>query len=357
MNKKLLTAMVGATLAVAGSTANAIDLKISGHLARAVMWADDGITSETYHVDVTSAGSRFRLLASDEVAPGIKAGVNWEMGLNGSPSGTVTQAAKSSGAATVGDRHQEIWFSGAFGRLGVGHSDSAANDIITIDLSGTGIGSGPAPGDIGGGLLFRTSAGGTLSSFGSVLGNLNAGRYDRVRYDSPALGPVVVSASTGHNVLVDTSEFAVRLNTDLGGAGKLAAGVGFVAEQAGGAGTISEAVGKRETATAAASWLSPAGLNVTVAYAQREDEATLDADYARVGVGYIMGQHAASIHYAVGNDQAAVGDEATQLGLTYVYKPQPWIDLFAVAKSMQLDRPGTDAEDILLLLAGSRIVF
>jgi predicted porin len=365
MNKKLLTAVVGATLAVAGNAANAIDLKISGHLARGVMWADDGITSETYHVDMTTSPSRFRLLASDELVPGVRAGVNWEMGWNSNNSGSTSQTAKQiTGNANGGflsERQQEVWFSGALGRVGFGQGDSATKDLISIDLSGTTLGAGGAPGDIGGGLSFRAPTTGTsIVTIGSVLNNFDGARYDRIRYDSPALGPVVISASVGHNgtgaTTRDVNEFAARLNMDLGGAGKLAAGLGFIVDHTAGASTA-EALGNQETTQMVVSWLSPMGLNVTFAHSAREDDATLDADFDRLQVGFISGEHAISVHYAIGKDQALTDDEAEQLGVSYNFKPKPWADIFASAKTVKLDRTGTTAEDIMIVLVGSRIVF
>jgi predicted porin len=369
MNKKLLTAVVGATLAVAGNAANAIDLKISGHLARGVMWGDDGISSETYHVDMTTSPSRFRLLASDDLMPGIKAGVNWEMGFNSNQSSVVTntQAGKSSpsGANTglLSERQQEVWFSGAFGRVGFGQGDSATKDLISIDLSGTTLAAGGAPADIGGGLSFRAPQGsgaGAITTISAVLNNFDGNRYDRIRYDSPALGPVVLSASTGYtNVTgVDTVEFAARLNMDMGGGGKLAGGIGFVrAHNSGGGQASTEANGVQEDTQFSLSWLAPFGLNVTVAHSMRENDGTLDADFTRFQVGYIAGEHAIAVGMAIGNDQALTDDEAEQIYVSYNFKPKPWADLFASVKTVSLDRTGVEAEDILVVLVGTRITF
>jgi predicted porin len=366
MNKKLLTAVVGATLAVAGNAANAIDLKISGHLARGVMWADDGVTSETYHVDMTTAPSRIRFLASDDLLPGIKAGVNWENGFNSNKSGAVSQTVRGNTPAFE-ERWQEIWFSGAFGKIAFGQGDSAQKDVTNVDLSGTALAAGGAPSDIGGGLLWRTSGtgallGATTDTVGEVLSNFDGSRHDRIRYDSPSLAGFVVSASYGYTtstagVSVDTNEFAVRVNMDLGGIGKLAGALGFGKAGIGGA-TAPEASGTQETTSGSVSLLMPMGLNFTVAHSQRENDAGYDADFTRFQVGYIMGEHAVSLGYAQGNDQVTTGDEAEQIALAYNFKPKPWADIFASVKQVSFDpASGADIEDMLVVLVGSRIVF
>lgn len=361
MNKKLLTAVVGATLAVAGSAANAFEVKVSGHLHRGVMVADDGNNSEIYHVDGTTSGSRIRFLASEEILPGITAGVNWENGYNSNPSGSVTQTARTV-AATLSERHQEVYFRGSFGRIGFGQGEGAAYDTISVDLSGTGLAAGGAPADWGGGLAFRTPLGAFGPKFGEVMNNYNAsasgGRYDRVRYDSPALGPVTLHASTGYTVENDANEFAVKFSQDLPGAGKIAAQVGLSkVTPVSGSATRDE-----ETIDASISWLASFGLNLTLAHATRENEtaagaANLDAKFTRFKVGYLAGQHAVSVHYAVGDDQVAVDDQAKEIGLEYAFKPKPWADLYVAAKKLSLDRTGVDYEDITVLLAGTRLVF
>jgi len=362
MNKKLLTAVVGATLAVAGSAANAFEAKLSGHLHRGVMVADDGGNSEIYHVDGTTSGSRIRFLASEEIMPGITAGVNWENGFNSNPGGTVSQTARTV-AASLSERHQEIYFRGSFGRIGFGQGEGAAYDTISVDLSGTGLAAGGAPADWGGGLFFRTTAG-PLSAvtFGTVMNNYNAsasgGRYDRVRYDSPALGPVTLHASTGYTAENDANEFAVRFSTDLPGGSKLAAQLGFSkVTPVSGSATRDE-----ETVDASISWLAPFGLNVTVAHATRENEtaagaANLDGKFTRLKLGYLSGQHAVSVHYATGEDQVLTGDESKEIGVEYAFKPKPWADLYAAYKTLSLDRTGVSYEDMQVLLVGSRLVF
>jgi hypothetical protein len=387
MNKKLLTVAVGATLALAGSAANAaFEAKVSGHLVRGVMIADDGADSQTYHVDIGAAPSRFRITASDELVPGIKAGVLWEMGFNSNFSNNVTQTkhsqvnsvsapgtTNSAGTTTnlfVNERQQEVYFQGAFGTLKFGHGDGATKDGNAIDLSGTALFNGGQPSDWGGALNFRDASTGALTT-STVSGMMTAyegSRFDRIRYDSPALGGIVtVSASTGYQDNNDWTDFAVRLNTDLGAAGKLAAAVYYnkIATTQSAEIPITNGNGNQENSGISASWLAPMGFNVTLAYATREDEhptAPLDGKFYRIKLGYTTGEHSVSADYAKSEDQVRsgvtiLGDEGTEYSLAYSWKPKTWAEIIAGVKVFSLDRPGANFEDITVVGVGSRLVF
>lgn len=379
MNKKLLTVVVGATLAVVGGTANAFEAKLSGHLARIVMIADDGQDSQTYHVDATSAPSRFRFTASEDIVPGVKAGVNWEMGFNSNASGSVSQLRHSTvnsvGTGTTGnlfvsERQQEIYFQGAFGTLKFGQGDGASKDGNAVDLSGTAMFNGGQPADIGGGLLFRDAAGGISATSPSVASAMTAyegARFDRIRYDSPALGPVVVSASTGYADNNDWTDFAVRVNQDMGPAGKIAAAIYYnkVATTIDGTNPVTNGTGNTETTGFSASWLASFGLSVTLAYAAKEDEhptQPLDGKFTRLKVGYTTGEHSVSVDYAMAEDQiraVSTDDETKEYSLAYSWKPKTWAEIFAGVKVYSFERPstGTTFDDITVVAVGSRLVF
>ncbi|HKR60922.1 MAG TPA: porin [Pyrinomonadaceae bacterium] len=375
MNKKLLTTVVGAALAVAGGTANAIDLKISGGVARAVMWADDGVDSQTYHADPTTWPSRIRFLASDDLVAGVKAGVNWESGYNSNRTSTVSQLDHSDPNTTgtannppLSERWQEIWFSGAFGKLSFGQGNSASKDGHGSDLSNTDLFNGGNPADFGGTMQFRNASTGALSGAAlevqDVINTFEGNRHDRIRYDSPALGPVTVSASTGYFNNADMNDFAVRMNQDFGSAGKVAAAVYYasIKRTTGSNVTLDSDGGNTEHTGFSASWLSPMGLNVTVAFAKKESEhATdpFDAEFKRVKVGYIVGEHAFSVGYALGEGQVrtVTAIEADHISLAYNWKPKPWADIFAGVAVISLDHPTTEYDDLKIATVGSRITF
>jgi hypothetical protein len=104
------------------------------------------------------------------------------------------------------------------------------------------------------------------------------------------------------------------------------------------------------------SWLHPSGFNLTYAHTTRE-LAGRDGKFDYFKAGYKFGQHAVSIDYALGKDQAASGDEATMYGIGYVFTPVAWAEIFALFKQHSLDRPGVSTDDIQFIMVGSRIKF
>jgi predicted porin len=180
-------------------------------------------------------------------------------------------------------------------------------------------------------------------------------RYDRLRYDSPKLGPVVLSVSTGVKGDNDVTELGARLNTDLGGDSKLVAAIGFSSEDKE---TINpSAAGDEETIGRFISRLSGFGLNLTAAASKLEDDAANDASYSYFKIGYKAGMHAAALGCGVGEDQAAAGDEVTTIDVEHVFKPHQWAELYASYEINELDRDGASFDDISIFTVGTRLKF
>lgn len=355
MNKVLLTTL-GASLAiVAASAAHALEAKISGQVSRAIMLADDGVSSDTYHVDNVNSSTRFRFTGTQDIGGGLKAGIKWEVEFRSNPSSAVNQNNKSTGGTTFGERHAQAFLAGDFGKVSLGQGDGAANAATEIDLSGTDIINYSDPTNLGGSLQFRTGAGALSGiTISNVTSNLDfESRYDVLRYDTPALGPVTFSANVGTSATgggQDVKEVALRYSSALAG-GKLAAAVGHSIRDAGGA------TGDVKTTGGSVSWLAPGGISVTLANSSRKNDASLDASYKYVKVGYKTGKHAVSVDYGKGDDEAANGDEAKVMGVGYVYKPVKAVDLLAGYKVHSLERPGSTFQDISILTVGLRVKF
>jgi hypothetical protein len=290
--------------------------------------------------------------------PGLKGGVAFEAEFLSNPSSGVTQFVKSI-SPTLDERHMHVYLDGGFGRVSLGQSDGAANGASEVDLSGTGVFASMTITDWGGSLLFCNttdvaSAACTGASVKNSIANQDfESRYDRVRYDTPALGPVKISVSSGVKSNEDTHEAAVWFASDLGTAGKLEAALGYsiVDRIAGNA--------NRKTVGGSASWLLPMGLNFTVGYTEKDIDQAEDPNWLYAKVGYKTGKHAASVEWSQGNDQngatattVSVDREATMVGLAYVYKPVAWAELFAGYRHYELDQPGATLEDIDLIAGG-----
>jgi hypothetical protein len=103
--------------------------------------------------------------------------------------------------------------------------------------------------------------------------------------------------------------------------------------------------------------LSAGGFNLTGALSMRENDDGLDASFSYLKGGYKTGKHAVSIDYALGEDQAADGDESDMTGIGYVFKPTKWAEFYAGAKVHSLDRSGADFDDINIVTGGTRLKF
>jgi len=349
----VLSAAVASALAVLAAPAYALEAKISGQVNRALMRADDGVNSELMFVDNDNSSTRVRFTGSEDIGSGLKMGIVWETEMQGNDSNLVTPLNRDAGTSpTFGERKSEIYIQGAFGQFTLGQGDGAMNGGIEVDLSGTSVIGYAGTTDIGSSIAFIRAGGGATTTIGGALSQQDfESRYDRLRYDSPKIGPVTISVSTGTKGSNDVQEYGVWYSQDLGAAGKLAFAVGFSTNE------LAAPTGDQETTGGSISWLSPTGWNVTVATSNVENDAGKDSDFQYLKVGYMTGKHAFSADFAMGEDQALVGAEGEHFGFQYVYTPTKAVDLYAGYKTVSLDLPGATFEDITILTVGSRVKF
>jgi hypothetical protein len=259
-----------------------------------------------------------------------------------------------------------VWFSGNWGKLSMGQLDGAGNGGVEVDLSGTAIaGSLTFRSSVANGMRWRTSTGGTIANpvggapltHGNTYQQFDAfSRYDGLRYDAPALGPVAVSASVGND---GTWEAAARVNTVLGG-GRLS-GALFYGESTGGAGPGTGTTGNIDNRWGGSlSYLFAQGTNITGFYSENETEAGVDSDSFGVMLGHKWGPHAVSISYGEASDVFANNFEDSGWTVNYVHSlKKANAELYASFQHNELDTPtGFGAvEDINLFLVGARVKF
>lgn len=353
MDKKLLAAAGGAALVMACLPARAVDIKVGGHVNRAIMFADDGSISKTHNVDGATSGTRFGFSGDADVRPGLKAGLEIEAGFQSNPADDVTQATPSV-APTLDERVMEVFLKGAMGKLSLGQGDGAANSGIQVDLSGTGVVTGTLSHNLGESLAFKTSDGMAIgnATIGRTLNNQDfESRYDRVRYDTPAFGPFGFAVSQGTKSNFAVQEIAGRYRGDLGALGRLAAAVGYSVQDTATPGFDNKTIG------GSASWLSALGFSVTVAYSKQDLTSTRKGDYKYGKIGYKWAKHAVSTDYTVANDQNVAGDKASRVMFGYVYNLEKWAELYSGYHINRLNRPGVSAENIKIFAVGARFKF
>ncbi|MGQ0545117.1 MAG: porin [Betaproteobacteria bacterium] len=352
--RKRTTLAVAAALVMLGTPAAAFEVKISGQVNRALMGVDDGVKSESFHVDNDNSSTRFRFVGSENIQPGLKAGLVWEVEYQSNPSNLVTMAVRDTPiATTLDERHIDLFFEGRFGKVSFGQGDGAANGAVEVDLSGTTVAHYAGVSDIGGAFAFRTPAG----AFGPTIAATTdrqdfESRYDRLRYDTPALGGFKLVGSVGvKDTTRDVKELALWYAGDLGALGKLAGALGYSNEDGIAGGIDDRVIG------GSVSWLHGSGFNVTLGRTERDVTASREGTFNYVKLGYKTGKHALSADFGMADDQEAAGDEGQVFGVGYVYAPVAWADLYALLKRHGLDRVGTSFEDINFVMLGTRLKF
>jgi len=357
MNQKLLAIAIASALA-APMAAQAIDHKISGHVNRGVMFIDDGAASDVTQTDNMASQSRLTWSASGDLGVGgMKAGAVIEYGMSSNRSSGVTVKGRNgntTGAdATFNVRHSRLWFSGNWGKVTMGHGSGAYDGAAYKDQGGsvflTGIENGGTT--WGGGTAFRTNTGAAAgNTVGQAFSNLDGGRYDNLRYDSPKLGPLQVAVDIGDN---QRWSAAATLSTSFSGA-SVVAKAGY---------EDNENDGGSESYGGSASVLFSQGTNITFAYAQRDLNTVGrdDPDNFFVKLGHRWGPdrvNSVAIAYNESNDVIQDGDEATSWGIGFAHDiPGPRVQLYTGYRNFDLDRPGANIEDVDSFNVGARVRF
>jgi len=325
----------------------AVSFKISGQINRALERVDNGVDSDWFHVDNDNSSTRFRFVGSEEIAYGLTTGIVWETQFESNPSNEIDVGQNNDGTSEFTERKFEAYFSGNWGKATIGQGDGAANGTAEVDLSGTSVVTYAGVNDMAGGVTFVDSSGAGITTIGSTRSQFDGlSRNDRLRYDSPKLGPVTLSTSVTNG---DAWELAARLSTEMEGLGKIAAAIGYVDG------------GDRvpyEQFDGSVSFLHDTGVNLTLSYGSRDrNNRSEDATNYYVKLGYKQGKHAVSVEWGQTDDLDIDGDESSNYGAGYVFNIHKGIELYAGYRLYELDRPSVSAEDISVFMAGTRVKF
>ena len=389
MNKKLLTLAVAAAMA-APTASHAVKYKLSGQINRAMVAQDDGVNSDIQFIDNNSSGTRWRMKGSEDVGNGTKVGFNWEWQAQSNKAGGAIGASDSDLGFSQDLRKAEVWFSAGWGKVSFGQGDGAGNGTTETDLSDTWNVNYYGRTSFAGAVAWRCStpgvggctAGGTLPAgsptfaldpktglvtsstaaltHGDTFSEYDAfSRYDRIRYDTPSLGPVTLSVSAGQNNLY---EGAARWSQGLGG-GQISAGL-FYGQDVGG--------GTAKRYGGSVAYLFSFGLNLLAVYSENEANVpggvsvtTSKTWYGKVG--YKWGNNAVSLGYGESKDanqdlvtatSSGWNDKGFNVGFNHNL-PKAKVDLYAGYHFNQLDTPTTVAsvDDIQAFVLGTKLKF
>ena len=383
-NKKAaLSSALALVMAGLSSPGHAMEFKVSGQLDRAFTVADNGNETDYASVDNIGSNSRFRFTGNEKMANGMNVGFIYEMSVVQFGS-TEFDIGKNSGGGDVDldTRKIDIYLEGDFGKVSFGKGDGAGYYANLMDYSGTlYYGGGAWYGLYANGLSFVDDNGNQLYKIGQTNSVFSAvGRQERVRYDSPSIGGLVLSTSLNNG---NAYELAARYHVDLPGA-KLATGLSWVdtndleieaSPTNGQPLTPGSEFKAKQVLGASASLLLDGGLNFTVSYGNDETDEMANAGQANQEgfdatnlfgqVGYLTGAHHFAVNYGETKDLIVEGTKGSQIGLAYVYDWSSAVRLFSSYHLYSLDLPSSvktaegwgDANDISQLYAGVRVAF
>ena len=294
----------------------------------------------------------------------MKAGTRLEAQFQSNKSLNNDGGTREATANAIDLRYQDLYLSGAFGKVSLGKGDGAGNGTTEVDLSGTYIIAAANATDLYGGFLLDSTT--KVSGVYDIVDAYS--RNNRLRYDSNNFNGFSFAVSYGQQ---EVTELALRY----------AGGTDIKYQVEGFVGSIGETTegydDGNESAGISGSVLLANGLNLTVSYSMSEPDdvsaAALAADGQEqerenmwVKLGYKTGKHAFSIDYGETEDTdgltttgaATTDTEAETMGVSYVFSPAKGVELFAGYREYSSDDVvGTDNTDVELVTVGSLVKF
>jgi predicted porin len=328
----------------------AVEVKLSGQINRAIMWADNGKDSSLLNVDNDNSSTRFRFTGSEEVNDFVKVGVVWENEYQSNPSNKVDVGQDNDGESDFNDRKLEAYFVMPFGKVSIGQGDGAGNGTSEEDLSGTSVIMYSGVNDTAGSINFRDNDDTPIATIGSTRSNFDGlSRNDRLRYDTPKFGGATLSVSGTNG---DAYELAARYSGDFDSFGKITAAIAYVDAN-------KRADPEYTQIGGSVSWLHTSGINLTVSSGSRDIDNTGTDPVNYYGkLGYKFDIHAIAVEYGVTEDLAQNKDESKNYGLAYVIKPWNGVEFYGTYRMYELDRDGaSNIEDVRQVMIGTRVKF
>ncbi len=329
---------------VAAGPVLAFEVNVSGQVSRMAVAPDDAEGDEIQFQDIGWSGTRFRFIGTRELSSGLKLGFRIEQQFQSNPSFLATGGGQTDGGNDdfLDNRFQDIWVSGTFGKVALGKGDGASNGSTEADLSGTVLSSSSNHQDNWGNYRVTAGVDGAPGITWDSIFLMNDGlsRVNRLRYDTPTTGGFGAAVSLGQG---GSTEFGVKYMGGLVGT-QVDARAFFV--------DADDFADDAEIVGFSASFLHSTGVNLTVAFSDRDNGTALDQEASTIKLGYKAGIHAVTIDYGDGE----TGDvEADTFGLTYAARPAQGWELFATYRDLDTDLDGAQSVD--LVAVGSRVIF
>ena len=346
------------------SGSDRIKLAISGQLNRAMNVVDDGDETDVFHVDNDVSNSRLRFVGTADVTDETTLGTVVEIAFSPNNSFDVSQDDQSTDDFIDVRKVEALARNDAYGQLLFGKGAAAADDTAEYDLS---LVAGPimysGVSDVVGGIQLVNENDSSLSgvTLGDAFFNFDGNRQDRVRYDSPVVGPgVQLSVSAGSDERYD---LAVTWGGDYGDW----TGVDI------GPFTTLGAISIRDPNEAEPDWRvagsfsalhNPTGLGLTVSAGTDEVDGgdnpyNLYAKLSWDTAFFDFGPTGFGIDATYNENITAQDDEGTSFGVAAVQLIEDYgTELYAAFRYFDLDREGDpDFEEIFVGTVGTRVKF
>ncbi len=333
-----------------------LSLQFSGRLHRMVMSVDDGAGTTSLFTDSEQGPTMLRFDASGKVSDALSVGATIETGIRQNRPFQVSQDNISAGTS-VNVRIAEAYLNGStIGKFSLGRGFGASWLAPEMDLSGTQFASLLPVGMLAPGLKFVDASDNSLSDVQVFEHFVDVERLllvDRVRYDSPRLGPgLQVSGSLASDNRWDIALRAKPKNT---GKFTLVGGASFQDKPFSG-------IDRRQDAIVSVRH-NKTGLNLTIGGVNESLTGGRDANTFLIKGGWLtdlvsLGKTAFSLDYYEVKNLRFSGDRAESVGLVAVQKwPAYGIDIYAAFRRYDVQRPDIDLKDLNLIALGVALNF
>ncbi len=330
-----------------------VKLSVSGQVNRGVLFADNGDDSEFFHVDNDNSSTRVRFIGAGKLNEDITVGTQIEVQFESNSTAAIRiDQDSAAGPNNFTERKLELYAdSKRFGRLWVGQGDTASNGSSEVDLSGTAVVAYSGIADLAGGIAFSDNnvLGPRINQAFSNFDGLS--RDDRIRYDTPSFSGFKGSVSAVEGGAVDA---ALRFSGEVAGT-KVAGAVAYA--------NANSRQGF-EQYNGSVSVLTPMGITLTGALGTREVDSGGDDPLFYYGkLGYTFnavdfGATTVAVDYAAVDDLNQEGDEFTSYGASLVQNfDKIGTEFYLGVRNHELDRAGSNFDDIFAVLGGARVKF
>ncbi len=186
-----------------------VKLTFSGHLNRAVMYANDGNGGAFKHVDNDFSSTRFRWIGTAKVNSDVTFGALTEFEFQSNPSNKIDlRGGENDDPDDLDDRHITVWLdSKKYGRLWLGQGNTASNNTNLNDLSGTSVTGFPGEAHLmAGGITFVKDGLSSGRKIAATMSDFDGLSFkDRIRYDTPKIRSFMLSTSHSDDDFWDVS--------------------------------------------------------------------------------------------------------------------------------------------------------